>query len=336
MNSLRFYTVLALSILVAAPLLATGLQEEREQPTFTPEEVTLSVVTLRGPTGVGLVDAMQEQELGNGVSVNWEVAGAPDVAVSRLLSGEADLVTLPTNVAAQLFNRGGDVAVAGTTLWGVMYLVGPEGSVDDWSDLEGETVHTLAQGATPDVLLRYILAENGIDPAADLTIDYSYGHVELAQLAASGDVRFAVLPEPFVTQVTMRNPQMRVLLDFQEAWKAVTGSERSYPQTVFVARRSAAERYPDAFATLMGRIADSLRAALEDPMETARLTEASEVGLPAAVTESAIPRFNIGYESATAARKEINDYLQVLYDFNPRSVGGAVPGEAFYLSLPGE
>ena len=326
--------LMAALVFLSPILWATGIQERQDPPpSYTPEEMTFSVVTLRGPTGVGLVEAMQERQISDTVDVEWEVAGAPDVAVSRLLSGEADLVTLPTNVAAQLFSRGADVAVAGTTLWGVMYLVGPDGSADSWEDLRGETIYTLARGATPDVLLRFLLSENGIDPVEDVTIDYSYGHVELAQLAAAGEVDLAVLPEPFVTQVTMRNSEMRVLLDFQESWKEVTGSGRSYPQTVFVARRSVAELAPSAFSSLMDRIEESLRFAVANPIETAELTENSEIGLPAAVTETAIPRLNIDYESAAEAREAIDGYLQLLYDFNPRSVGGAVPGSAFYLDI---
>jgi NitT/TauT family transport system substrate-binding protein len=329
----RLISILFL-LMLPGILFATGIQEAEEFTPVEPEEMTFSVVSLRGPTGVGLVDAMRDNRIGDDIRVRWEVAGAPDIAVSRILSGEADLVTLPTNVAAQLYNRGAEVAVAGTTLWGVMYLVGADGGPDSWEELRGETVYTIARGATPDVLFRYLLEEQGIDPENDLTIDYSYGHVELAQLAASGQVELAVLPEPFVTQVTMRNPQMRVLLDFQESWKEVTGSERSYPQTVFLARRPAVELAPDHFWRLMDRIGDSLSFALRDPAETARLTAESEVGLPAAVTESAIPRLNIEYQDATEAREEIQEYLRVLYEFNPRSVGGEMPGEEFYLQAP--
>ncbi|MFP4535780.1 MAG: ABC transporter substrate-binding protein [Spirochaetaceae bacterium] len=330
MKRLIALTVLA-SLLVGA-LSATGIREE-EPPTFPPEEVTYSIVALRGPTGVGLVDAMQEEKIGEDIELEWELAGSPDIAVSRILSGEADLVTLPTNVAAQLYNRGGEVAVAGTTLWGVLYLVGPEGGPESWEQLKGRTVYSLARGATPDVLFRYFLQEQGLDPENDLTIDYSYGQVELAQLMASGEVELAVLPEPFVTQVTMRNPDMRVLLDFQETWKRVTGSDRSYPQTVFLARREVAQRSPEHFERLMERIRRSLQFALEDPAVTAELTADSEVGLPAAVTESALPRLNIQYESAQEARVQIEEYLQLLYDFNPRSVGGSLPGDEFYLDL---
>ena len=333
MRRLIYLVAILLVSTATTPLWSTGIQEEEQAPVAPRGDVTFSVVSLRGPTGVGLVEAMQEEEIAPGVSVEWEIAGAPDIAVSRILSGEADLVTLPTNVAAQLYSRGADVAVAGTTLWGVLYLVGPEDGPESWQELAGRTVYTLAQGATPDVLFRYLLSENGIDPTDGLTIDYSYGHVELAQLAAAGEIDLAVLPEPFVTQVTLRNPEMQVLLDFQESWREVTGSSRSYPQTVFLARRGAAEDNPEAFSILMNRIGESLSFAVADPIATAELTAESEVGLPAAVTESAIPRLNIAYESAREARDEMAAYLEVLYDFNPRSVGGALPGDDFYLDL---
>lgn len=322
-----------LTTIVAMPVIATGIQEQEPQTPFVPEEVTYSVVSLRGPTGVGLAEAMQETTIAEGVDVQWEVAGSPDIAVSRILSGEADLVALPTNVAAQLYNRGAEVAVAGTNLWGVMYLLGTEGGPQSFSELRGRRIHTLAQGATPDVLLRYFLSRAGLSPDDEVTIDYSYGQVELAQLAASGEIELAVLPEPFVTQVTLRNPQMRVLIDFQQSWREVTGSEESYPQTVFLARRSVAEGNPEAFSILMSRIEESLRFAISDPIETALLVEQAGIGLPAPVTEAAIPRLNIRYESATSAREAIESYLQVLFDFNPRSIGGAMPGEEFYLDL---
>ncbi|MFP4329437.1 MAG: ABC transporter substrate-binding protein [Spirochaetaceae bacterium] len=328
------YIVLTFLILPGGmPLFATGIQEQEQPPVFEPEEVSYSVVSLRGPTAVGLAEAMQESTIAEGVEVEWELVGSPDLAVSRILSGEADLVALPTNLAAQLYNRDADVAVAGTNLWGLMYLVGPEDGPRSFSDLAGRTVYTIGRGATPDVLLRYFLAREGLDPDGDLTIDYSYGQVELSQLAASGEIDLVLLPEPFVTQVTQRNPDMRILLDFQSAWQEAVGSEESYPQTVFLARRSVAQANPESFALLLDRIEESLLFAISDPVETGVLVEQAGIGLPAEVTEAAIPRLNIRYESATDSREAIEEYLQVLFDFNPRSIGGAMPGDEFYLDL---
>ncbi|MFW6329956.1 MAG: hypothetical protein ACOC28_07630, partial [Alkalispirochaetaceae bacterium] len=99
------YIVLTFLILPGGmPLFATGIQEQEQPPVFEPEEVSYSVVSLRGPTAVGLAEAMQESTIAEGVEVEWELVGSPDLAVSRILSGEADLVALPTNLAAQLYN----------------------------------------------------------------------------------------------------------------------------------------------------------------------------------------------------------------------------------------
>ena len=45
-----------------------------------------------------------------------------------------------------------------------------------------------------------------------LTIEYKADHSELASLVTAGQADLAMLPEPFVTTVTQKNPDIRIAL----------------------------------------------------------------------------------------------------------------------------
>ena len=50
----------------------------------------------------------------------------------------------------------------------------------------------------------------------------------------------------------------------------------------------------------------------------------------APVAEKALPACNIVYIAGEEMKADLQGYLQVLYDQNPDSVGGALPGDDFY------
>ncbi|MFP4153820.1 MAG: ABC transporter substrate-binding protein [Alkalispirochaeta sp.] len=296
------------------------------------ERTEVTIGALRGPTGVGIASALMEQPVrGEYASVSVEVVPEPSVMVGRLAAGEIQIGMLPSNVGAQLYNRGIPVQVAAVTLWGLLYVVSSEEGIDGWGDLAGRRVNAISRGAGPDIMLRHILSARGLDPDDDVDLDYRYGHVELAQMLIAGEVATAVLPEPFVTQVLSRRDDLSVTLDFQRAWSDLYGD--AYPQTVVLVRRDWAAEHPEAVAEALGVIESGWRRTLADPEEAGRMVEEAGLGLPGNVVEAALPRFNARYVPAGDVGDRLLEYFQVLYDAEPRAVGGSVPDRGI-LYLP--
>lgn len=284
----------------------------------------LAIAALRGPTGVGVAPYLAEGgHSGQYGDYRFEIVPDPSVMVARLASGEVAVGMLPANVAAQLYNRGVPIQIGAVTLWGLLYVVGPEGLVDDWSDMAGKTLQSIARGATPDLVTRHLLTENGVDPETEVTLQYQFAPAELAQLVALGQEDLAVLPEPFVTQVLSRRDDLAVLLDHQAGWESLYGS--SYPQTVVVVRRDVAAVHPEAIDEALGLIDAGWSRVVSDPVAAGELVASSDLGMPAAVVASALPRFNARYVSAAESAAALNQYFTVLHAFDPRSVGGSVP-----------
>jgi NitT/TauT family transport system substrate-binding protein len=296
--------------------------------------VTLKVAVLRGPTAVGMVKLMEDAAamLGEGVTADIQVVDSPDLLSSKIVSREVDLATPPTNMAATLYNKGIPYQLAAITSWGVNYLVTADPTVNTLADLKGKTVNVVGKGATPDIVLRYLLRRQGLDPDKDLTLDYTLGQVELAQSLIAGRSQVAVMPEPWVTQALMGNQQLKVAVNLQDAWAEAQQGKVQMAQTCLIVNREVAQAHPQAVAAFLDAYRQSLEWVTAHPGEAGALVEKHGIGMKAAVAEAAIPRCNFRFEDAASSRQAVEAFLKVLFDFAPASVGGKMPDDGFYYA----
>ncbi len=325
-----------LGAVFSGPVFSEGLQEvEREKP---PTAIIISA--LKGPSAIGIVKLLEETpSYGRGVKGEYQIAGSPDVLVSRLLSEEVDIATLPTNLAVKLYNKGVPYRFGAVTGFGLLYLLSRDPGVRGIEDLEGKDVYNIGRGATPDFMLRYLLSAFDIDPEEKVTIRFTYGHPELAKMLIAGKVETGVLPEPFVTQVLMKSDEVRIAADFQQLWRQVqegaeagadTGSGPSYPMTCVVIRESLLDDRPEVIEKFLDSYRQSIEWVQAHPKKAGELSEKHGIGMPAAVAAAAIPRLNLTFVPGPEAKELMNRYLQVLLDFDPDTVGGRLPDDRFY------
>jgi NitT/TauT family transport system substrate-binding protein len=328
----RIVLILVILLATAAMVAATGqgevpLSEEAAEP------LDVSVEVLKGPTGMGMIRLMDEEpSFGDSVSVDYAVSGAPDVLVSKVLSGEVDIAALPSNVAAKLYNSGVPYQLAAVNTLGVLYLVSNGTEVDSFAELAGARIDTSARGANPDIILRHLLSEHGMDPEEDVELRY-YNHTELAQLVIAGRSELAVLPEPFVTRVVNASETARVEIDLQEVWRDLKGEDAFISMGVLVVKDSLVAERPRFVEEFLERYEASIDWVNANPRAAGRLIEENELGFTAASAAEAIPRASIRYIGATEARQRLEEYFSVLRDFDPASIGGALPDDGFYLDL---
>lgn len=327
LTALAAMTVITAS--TGGALYAAGLQEGRDPK----ETVIVKAAALTGPSGFGMIRMFEfPPELGEGGEIEFQVLPTPPEMVARVAGRELDVAVFPSNMAAKLYTEGPGYRLGAVVGMGVLSLLSGNPSVVSWDDLRGQTIHSVGKGASPDYLLNYFLAEVGLEPGRDVTIDFSLTNgARLAQMLIAGKVENAVLPQPFVTMVMEKSPGIREVLDFQEAWKMVQGSVETYPMTVVVFRPEFAEEHPEIAKAFLEEYRRSIEWVNSNPLEAAQLIEKYGV-MPAAIAAPAIPRCNLKFIPAAEAKTLMESYLQVLLDFNPASVGGRLPDDGFYFS----
>ena len=284
----------------------------------------LRIAGLKGPTTMGLVNLLSMEEDGTAsMDYDLQLYGAADEIVPLLMKGELDMAAIPANLAATLYQKteGGIQAVAVNTL-GVLYVVEKGGdTVQSMADLKGRTILSTGKGTTPEYVLRYLLTQNGIDPDKDVTIEYYSEATEVTAQMANTEDAIAVLPQPYVTAAGLQDDTLRVALDLTEEWNKVADTQLITGVT---------EEHPDVVAAFLTDYAKSVEAANTDLDGTAALCEEQGVVAKAAIAKKALPNCNIVCLTGDELKTNASAYLQVLFDADPKAVGGAMPGDDFY------
>ncbi|WP_457945264.1 ABC transporter substrate-binding protein [Caproiciproducens sp. LBM24188] len=298
----------------------------------TPAEKTkIRLATLKGPTGLGMLKLMSDNDAKTAANdYTVTLVGSPDEIVSKISTGEVDVAAVPTNLAATLYNKtNGKVQLAAVNTLGVLSLLTSEDDVKSIKDLKGKTIYSSGQGSIPEYAINYILKQNGLEVGKDVTVKYVTEHAELATQIISGKASLAVLPEPYVTQVMVKNPKIKIALNLTEEWNKVAGEKSVLTMGCLIVQKAFAEKNKDAFNAFLEEYKASASYTNSSAADAAALSEKYGI-MPKAIAQKAIPNCNIVYMDGAEMKSKIPDFLNVLFQANPKSVGGKLPGDDFY------
>lgn len=301
------------------------------------QDVTLNVAALKGPTGIGMVKLMQDAKNGESSNqYNFTLAGAPDEVTAKFIKGEFDIAAVPVNLAATLYNKmEGNVQVLAINTLGVLYILENGDTVHSIADLKGKTLYATGKGSTPEYILNYLLEKNGIDPEKDITIEYKSEHAELATLMASGEVSLCMLPEPNVTSVLRENSNVHRALNLTTEWEKATsqvGEDSTLAQGCIIVNKEFAQKNKQAVDTFLTEYQASVDYVTSSTVDASQLVEEFGIMPKALIAELAIPNCNIIFLEGDTMKETMQANLEVLFQANPKSIGGAMPGDDFYYS----
>ena len=336
---------LGLSVLVAVVLTGcsssgsteSGSNSSTASQAQTSTPVDMNVTALKGPTEMGMVKFMNdcEEETITDNNYNFSIAASIDEVTPKIVQGEIDIAAVPANVASVLYNNTeGGVKVLAINTLGVLYMVESGDTIHSVEDLRGKTIYASGKGATPEYALNYILEQNGIDPAKDVTIEWKSEHSECVAALNASENAIAMLPQPFVTTAQSKNSNLRVALDLTEEWDKLQENAES-PSTlvtgVVVARTEFIEQNPQAVEDFLKHYQESVDYVNKNVNEGAALVGKYDI-VTEAVAQKAIPECNITFISGNEMKEKLSGYLSVLNDQNAKSIGGKLPADDFYYN----
>ncbi len=340
--SLLTAVVLLLSLILMTGCVPAGTttgapQAETTQtdptPTQTPQDTApVRITALKGPTGIGLVKLMQDQEQGNSQQpYQIELVASPDEIVAQIGSGQTDIAALPTNLAPILYQKtdAGIRLLAVNTL-GVLHILSQDESIQKLEDLAGRELLATGQGSVPEYALNDLLQQAGI--LDQVTVTYLSEHAELATRAVSGDADLVMLPEPFVTTVLNKNTNLRLALDLTEEWQrfhtGTSGSELAMGCMV-VSQAFLTER-PEAVQRFLAEYEASVVFVRNNPQEAGQWVADYEIMPDAGLAAQAIPNCHLVLIQGQAMQEALDPFYALLFAANPQAIGGALPPDQLY------
>ncbi len=307
--------------------------EPTAEPTAEPaaDAGSVNVMVLNGTTGFGTAKLMADAAAGEaGQDYSFSVETDASAVTAALVNGSCDIAALPTNAAAALYNKTeGGVQLLALNTRGVLYLVvnSEELTVESLEDLDGMTVYAPAQN--PAFIFEALCQKAGVD----VTVDDSYAQpADLRTALAAGEVDIAVLPEPMVTIAKSANESLTAALDLTAEWDALFPAG-SLVQGCAVVRTAFAQEHPEAVDTFLAEYGASIEYLTAQPADAAALIEQTGVFAQAAVAEKAIPNCNVCFVTGAEMQSAMDEYLAILFEVAPASVGGALPESDFYYGV---
>lgn len=325
-----------LALLLGISLLAACGKKEEPQPQPSTQEaapvqdtsVAINVTALKGPTGMGMAYLNAQSDDGN-TAYKYDIsyAAAPEEVVAGLISGEIDIAAVPVNLAATLYNKtNGEVLTAAVNTLGVIYIVENGESVQSMADLAGRKIVASGQGSTPEYALNYLLEKNGL--TGQVEVEYVSEHDEAVSALVAGKADLVMIPEPKVTAALSQLEGARVAISLTEEWDKV--SDTQMITGVLVVQKAFAQEHPEILEAFLEEYEESVEFTDENPEEASQLIENYGIIPKAAVALKALPNCNIVYIEGRQMKEAVTAMLTTLYEANPASVGGSLPGEEMF------
>ncbi len=334
MKSIKSLVSLLLALTLALSLNACGTQAntEPEQPDDTPAPAEVNLYVLSGPTGIGAMNLWAAADAGETQNTyHITMPGANDEVVAAISNGDADIAAVATNLAATLYNKtSGGVTVLAVNTLGVLSLLGNGQEVASIADLAGKTIYAPGQGANPEYILRYVLTGNGLDPDKDVTIQFVGEGSELLTVWQTDPEAIIMAPQPVATSILMQNENAVTLFNMTDEWDKVSGGDSTLMMGCVIVRNEFLQENPGAVELFLQEYAASIEKAQSDVEGTAALCEQYGLIPKAALAKAAIPSCGLTFVTGAEMKSALSGYLQVMFNADPKSVGGAMPGDDFY------
>lgn len=266
-----------------------------------------------------------------------QVVNANSIAAHA--STDADLAIMPVNAASKLFGNGEKMKMVAVVTHGNLFIVG-NGEASALTDLYGKTLGVIQRGNVPDLTLKAIFEEKGIEyvesqTAVEGKVAIQYYDVATNMLPAlkQGVLDFGVLPEPAAT-----NSALPVRFSLQELY-----GENDYPQAVLMIKTTALDDWSARYVEdILEALAESIAWVNEDvegrpAAAVAKLAPYLEEGLQSSLdgsklTHTSIANCNLSVQTTgDGAEDAVQGYLARIKAIEPSAVGDV--SDAFFYAL---
>ncbi len=307
---------------------------DAQNESSTPENtapVKCTVYGISGPTGIGLVNLMENSANGE-TKLDYDIKLAADnqEIIAKVSNKEADIAAVATNVASTLYNKtNGDITVLAVNTEGVLAVVAKGDTIKSLKDLKGKTVYTTGQGANPEYIITHCLKENGLTVGTDVNLQFVAQPQELVAKATMEN-QIVIAPQPVATMITVKDTAAKIVIDMNDEWKKV--SDTDLVMGCVIANNDFIKANPEAVKTFLKEYKASIEKVNSDIDNAAALCEKYGIVSPAPAAKKAIPYCHIVFQSGKTLKTNLSAYLEFLFSSNPQSIGGKLPNDAFYYN----
>lgn len=319
-----------ISIITSLALITTCYAEEKLEKVILAGPFAAVSDPLIRMMNIGALDDIANK-------MEFKIWKNPDQMRALALKGDVDFIATPTNVAANLYNKGADIRLLNVSIWGVLWMVSRDKSLKTVADFKGKEIAMPFREDMPDIIFSTLAEASGLDPKKDFKLRYVANPLDAMQLLIMRRVDHALLAEPAVSMALRKTksfpmkiiaPDLFRSADLQQEWGKLLKRETHIPQAGMAVINKKLSKH------VIQRFSEEYKKAtqwcLDNPDEAGKIVaEKIDLLTPEAVSDS-IKVSQFKDVSAQDARKELEYFFKVLHSKTPALIGGELPDDGFY------
>ncbi|MGL4910886.1 MAG: ABC transporter substrate-binding protein, partial [Romboutsia sp.] len=307
---------------------SSNIKENEEPKAIVAKEV--KVIIPDGLPTIAIAKLAKENiTIKEGYNVEYAIESTPETLSTAIMKEEADIAIVPSNMAAIAYNKTENYQIAGTVGGGSFYLVSTE-NINEFEDLVDEDVWNTGKGLTPDLTVKSILTTKGINPDS-INFNYVSSTNELVPLLATGKAKTGFVPEPALTALMDKNPEIKIIKGLNDTWKEINDSKSGYPQSTIIVKSSFAKENKDFIEAFLGQLSNSIDWANLNGEEAGMYAQTLGASIKPSTMNKALERANLKLIKVEDTMKDYNDYYSGLLKLDAKSLGGKMPDEGIYF-----
>lgn len=324
-----WFKCLMISLCLFGMISQAGAAEKLKKLTLAGPFASVSNPMIRMVSANALADVAEE--------VEFKVWQNPDQMRALALNGATDFIATPTNVAANLYNRGAELKLLNVSVWGILWMISRDPELKTLSDFKGKEIAIPFRGDMPDLIFSELAERQGLNLKQDFELRYVANPIDAMQLLIMRRVDHALLAEPAISMALRKTesfptklvaPDLYRSVDLQEEWGRVLQRETRVPQAGIALLNT--DLPPHVIQRFMEEYKKATQWCLDNPDEAGKLVAARiEMLTPEAVSDS-IKVSKFEHVPADAARDELEYFFSVLHQRVPGLIGGKLPDAGFY------
>ncbi|MGF6907521.1 ABC transporter substrate-binding protein [Fusobacterium sp. PH5-44] len=230
-------------IILLLSISAFGNKEDKIYKFVVPEGIPSLSIAFMVSNTEKTIEKIENEKIKHFIldkEIEYSIEKVPESLVGKLLKKEPDIAIVPSNLAAQLYNKNLGYKIVGTVSWGSFYLVGTKQltSFDQlkMKDLKSSKlkIGMIGKGLTPDIVFQNILISNNINAEKDIELEYYSSGNEVLPLYLGRKLDMILIPEPLLTKLLEKSPETKISFNLNLEWKKIYKSTYGYPQGTLI------------------------------------------------------------------------------------------------------
>ena len=306
---------------------------------FAKDEKTITVAGPIATISHPLIYMQESNALKDmGLKIEFKLWNNPDELRALILKKEVDFIALPTNVAANLYNKDVDLQLINVATWGILGLLSREKDLKIVEDFKNKEIIVPFRADMPDIVLQSLIKKAGLDPKKDFKIKYVATPIDAMQMLILRRADNVLLAEP-ATSIALRKtgsfpvkliaPDIYRSVNLQDEWgkKFMVKSEIPQAGVAVVGGNKEKKELIEKFLVEYEKAINWYK---NNKEEASKLVVKTLPMLEAEGLADSIEHVILKNITAQNSKKDLEFFFNVLLENDKKIIGGKLPADGFY------